>query len=423
MSVMAAMRWVWHELTRPRGSVSHPFYRVTRRSRAGVALLMAISSILLLAVLVTEIAHGAVVRAQLAAQHRDEVKAEALAYSGLQIYRMLLMASAALGRNPMIGQLAQGMGVNATELWQAIPFIDTRFLRLLFANNGSVDQRDVNAAVAAGGLSEEDEAASREGNSLLGKAFLDFDGDFHASVKDIERKIYVGQMQAQSMADLLLLPQAQQLLAMMSTEQVDDYIRENNLVKEELIGNLADWTDVDDTRIFQGGSEDAIYQTLEPPYRSKNAPFDTRQELRLVDGWHLDGLWQHVGQHLTIYGTGKINVNTASQDVIKGLLLAYAEGPVTETTADDALRQFFEMRGRPLAEGGLFITNANAFVSFFETQLAFPLRDEISDAITTESKIFRVTSAGEVGTARVEIQAVIDFSTNNAGQILYWRVR
>lgn len=423
MKLSAAFRFVWHELTRPRGSVRHPFYRVSRQSRAGVALLLAISAILLLAVLVTEIAHGAVVRAQLAAQHRDEVKAEALAYSGLYIYKMVLQASMALGRNPMVGQLAQSMGVNATELWQAIPYVDTRFLRLLFGNDGRVDADDIEAVAAAGGLSDAQEEASRQGSTLLGRAFLDFDGDFHASVADIERKVYVGNLKAETMADLLATPAAQQLFAMMSTEQVDQYIRDHNLVKEELIGNLADWTDVDDTRIYQGGSEDALYQKLEPPYRSKNAPFDTRQELRLVEGWHLDGLWQHVGQHLTIYGSGKINVNTASQDVIKGLLLAYAENQVTETTVDDALREFMSLRGRPLAEGGLFIANAKTFVSYFENQLGFALRDEISNAITTESKVFRVTSAGEVGTARAEIQAVIDFSNSKTGQIKYWRVR
>ena len=423
MRLSAALAWIWRELTRPRGSVSHPFYRVSRRSRAGVALLLAISAILLLAVLVTEVAHGAVVRAQLAAQHRDEVKAEALAHSGLHMYRMLLMASAALGRKPEVGAIAAAMGVNAAELWQAIPYIDTRFLRLMFASDGRVDADDVQGTVDAGGLSEAQIEASREGSTLLNRAFLDFDGDFHASVKDEERRIYVGKLEATTMADLLQKPAAQQLMSMMSTERVDEYMRDNNLVKEELIGNLADWTDADDVRVYQGGSEDALYDRLDPPYRAKNTPFDTRQELRLVDGWHLDGMWEHVGQHLTIYGNGKVNVNTAGRDVLKGLLMAYAEGYVSETTIDDAVAAFLALRGRPLADGGLYVPNGKAFEAHFETSLGLQLRDEIQDAVTNESKIFRVTSAGEVGTARVEITAVIDFNTNNAGQIVYWRVR
>lgn len=76
---MSAIRTVlargWHELVRPRGHVRHRFYRGGRRSESGIALLMVISSILLMTVLVTEIARGALVRVQLAAQQRDDVKA------------------------------------------------------------------------------------------------------------------------------------------------------------------------------------------------------------------------------------------------------------------------------------------------------------------------------------------------------------
>ena len=69
---MSVIRKVWHELNRPRGHVRHRFYRGGRRSRAGVALLMAITAILLLTVLVSEIAHGAVVRVQLRFRAADD---------------------------------------------------------------------------------------------------------------------------------------------------------------------------------------------------------------------------------------------------------------------------------------------------------------------------------------------------------------
>ncbi|MBX2796248.1 MAG: general secretion pathway protein GspK [Myxococcales bacterium] len=415
---------LWHELVRPRGPVRHRFYRGWRRSKAGVALLMAISAIMMLTVLVTEIAHGAVVRAQLAGQHRDEVKAEALAYSGAQFYRMILMASAAIGRNPMVGQLAAMMGMNATELWQAIPFIDTRLMRMVFVSDGRTDEDDVAETVAAGGLSDEQIEESRGGgSSLLGRPFLDFDGDFHASVKDEERRIYVGQFQAQTLGDLLVQPAAQQIMAMLSREDFHDFIQANNIVKEELVANLADWTDADDVRLYQGGSEDGLYQRLDEPYRAKNQPFDTLQEMRLVEGWHIDGIWERVGKHLTIYGTGQINVNTATHDVLKALLMAHAEGVVNETTVDPALSEFLALRGRPLADGGMYIASPQQFVSFFETQMGLQLRDDIERAITTQSKVFRITSAGEVGNARVEVQAILDFTNDPTGRVMYWRVR
>jgi general secretion pathway protein K len=420
---MGWARWLWTELTRPRGPVRHRFYRAGRSSRAGVALLMVITAIMLLTVLVTEIAHGAVVRVQLSAQHRDEVKAEMLALSGVSFYRLVLMTSKAIGKNPAIQGFAQMMGSNANELWQALPFIDTGFMRLLFVSNGSVDDGDVADTVAQGGLSQEQVDESREGSSLLNRNFLDFDGDFHASVFDEDRRIYVGNFQAQTLADLLATPTGQTLYAMFSREEFQDYLYDHNLQKEELLGNLADWTDPDDTRLFQGGSEDALYDRLDSPYRSKNAPFDTRDEVRLVDGWHLDGVWERVGENLTIYGDGKVNVNTATRPVLYALLLAYGDGITNQNQVEPFLAELMRLRGAPMTEGGVYFSSPQMFYNFVTTTLGFPLREDVVQGIKTESTVFRIHSAGEVGTARVEMIAVVDFSQDPTGRILHWRTR
>jgi len=424
--MIGAARWLWRELVRPRGPVRHRFYRGGRRSKAGVALLLAVASILLLTVLVSEVAHGAVVRAQLAAQHRDDAKAMALAYSGVYFYRLVLMVSNQIGNNPMIGEFAQGFGINATELWQAMPFIDTRFMRLVFVTDGHLDETDVEN-VKHQGLSEEQLAESRESSSLLQRSFLDFDGDFHAEVQDEERRIPINSLSATSFPELLMQPAAQELMGMFLDEPTRDWLYENNIVKEELVANLADWIDPDDTRLYQGGSEDSVYSRVEPPYRSKNAPFDTRDEIRLVDGWENDGVWERVGRHLTIYGDGKVNVNTATKPVIKGLLWAFAENP-SETAIDAAADQYIFLRGTPMAEGGMYINNPQAFIDLMSTMrgngaTGLTLRPDIAQAIKTSSKIFRVTSSGEVGNARVEIHAVFDFSRDPTGRVLFMKVR
>jgi len=415
------MRWMWRELTRPRGPTVHRFYRVGRGSRAGVALLMAITAIMMLTVLVTEVSHGAQVRAQVAAQHRDEIAAEALAQSGAQFYRMILMASAALSGKPMIEQLGAAFGVNASELWQALPFIDTSLMRLLFVTDGDVGEGEVLTAKAEG-LSDEQRDASRESSSLLNRSFLDFHGDFHAEVTDVERRVFVGKLQAANLGELLALPAAQEIIGLLSREEYHSWLSENNLIKEELVANLADWTDADDVRLYQGGSEDSVYQRLDDPYRSKNAPFDTRDEIRLVDGWNLDGVWERAGRHLTIYGGGKINVNTATQPVIRALLVAFAEGVATEATVEPILQELMTQRGTPLAEGGLYFKTPQQFTSVLRT-LGLPLRSEINQAITTESKVFRIHSSGQVGSARAEIHAVLDFTEDPTGRVVFWRLR
>ena len=44
--------------------------------------------------------------------------------------------------------------------------------------------------------------------------------------------------------------------------------------------------------------------------------------------------------------------------------------------------------------------------------------------ITTKTKVFRVTSVGEVGESKVTLETVIDFSDkrNVEGKVLYWRI-
>lgn len=414
--------WIWHELTRPRGHVRHRFYRVGRGSQAGVALLMVISSILLLTVLVTEIAHGATVRIRLAAQHRDEAKAEALAMSGVNFYRLILMASKQIGKNPMVQQAGAMLGVNGDSLWQMVPFINTQLMRMLFVSGGDLEAEDM-ARLRQDGLSSDEEAASREGGKIR-RNFLDFDGDFEASVEDEARYIYVGRLQATNMAELLELEAAKQLQALMSREEERSWFYRENIEPLELVGNLVDWVDADSTRLYQGGQEEQPYQKLDSPYRPKNAPFDSIEEIRLVDGWHLDGVWERVGKHLTIYGEGRINVNSAERPVMRALLAAYVDGAYSEQYIDQTLEELMIFRNTPIIEGGVHFSNAQHFRSFVQNQLiaSLPLRDEILRAVTTESQVFRVESVATVGSARTRILAVIDYSADPTGRIVYWKV-
>jgi general secretion pathway protein K len=412
-----AIHWVWRELTRPRGHQRHRFYRVGRKSNAGVALLMVITSIMMLTVLVTEITHGAAVRTQLARHHRDEVRAEALANSGVQIYRLVLMASKMLGRNPMIAQFAPMLGVNGDSLWQMIPFINTTMMRMLLATGGELEE------LQGRELTDEQREASRERSSAFDKNFLDFDGDFQARVEDENRLIFVGAFRTNDLEALQTSPVTQQLLGLMTREDYDQFLYDRNLEKMELIANLVDWTDPDDLRLWEGGREDTLYERLDSPYRAKNAPFDTIDEIRLVEGWHLDGVWERFGRHLTIYGGGKVNVNTAHRPVLFALIQGYTEVNYPDQVILDWLDLLMQYRGLPVAEGGIYFQNGQQFHQFMTEVLGVPMLPDVANVVAGESSTFRVTSVGEVGDARVEITAILDYSRNPTGDILYWSVK
>ena len=382
---------------------------------------MVLSSILLMTVLVSEIAYSATVRLSLASHHRDEAKAEALAFSGMQFYRLVLMASKSLGRNPMIQTVGQYMGLNGDSLWQILPSFNTGLIRMVFVSGSDIDTMGVGATGPE--LTDEQIDKTRESSSSTKRNFLDFDGDFSAMVKDEARFIYVGGLRATDLQSLTQLHPAQQLAGMMNKEEHNQFFYDNDLDRTELIANLVDWTDADDIRLFEGGYEESLYERLENPYRPKNAPFDTREEIRLVDGWHLDSVWERFGRYLTIYGEGKVNVNTAPRPVLRGILTAYADGFYAEQQIDLWLDMLFQYRGRPVSADGVYFNSPQSFVQFMSEVVGMPLKQEVIQSITTESTVFRVVSTGEVGDARVEVVAVYDFSSSPTGRVLNFRVR
>ena len=58
----------------------------------------------------------------------------------------------------------------------------------------------------------------------------------------------------------------------------------------ELAAAIIDWRDADSTPL-ENGAEDEVYNRLTPPRLTKNAPFETTEELRLVSGFTLEILY------------------------------------------------------------------------------------------------------------------------------------
>ncbi len=420
-----------HHLTRAAARLREPLLarrslpgvrRAGRSSRSGIALLLVVSIVALLTVIVTEVVHTASVRIQLAAAQRDEAKAEALAQGGVQFYRLILVASKQLEGNPMVEAASQFIpgGLNADVLWQLVPSISTNVLRLLLVTGG--DEDEAQEIDKNGGLTDEQLDESREGASLK-KPFLDFDGDFVASVVDEDGRIFVGELPGTDLNTLQRSPQGILLRGLMLGEREEEYLRESNQDRWDLIGNLADWTDLDDNRLFQGGRESALYDRGDDPYQPKNGPFDTLEELRLVRGWENDEVWRRYGQHLTIYGSGKVNVNTAPQKVLRAVINAHCNPQL----GDDAMNVVLDMvqayRRTPIAMGGGFFRKAQDFTGFVQSWASCNLDQGLSNAVKTKSTVFRVSSKGIVGKSTVEIEVVFDFEKSRAGKVVYWRIR
>ncbi|HKK01513.1 MAG TPA: type II secretion system minor pseudopilin GspK [Desulfuromonadales bacterium] len=86
---------------------------------------------------------------------------------------------------------------------------------------------------------------------------------------------------------------------------------------EGLTDALIDWIDKDSNRRPQG-AEDPYYLSLPHPYHCKNAPLDSLDELALIKGF-TPAVIKAIRPYVTVHGSDKININTASAVVLESL--------------------------------------------------------------------------------------------------------
>ncbi len=96
----------------------------------------------------------------------------------------------------------------------------------------------------------------------------------------------------------------------------------------ELTAALIDWLDeggdpyteihTDGQNIPVAGAEDIYYQGLKEPYHCKNGPLETLQELSLVKGFTPE-IVKLISPQLTVNNSVKVNINTASAEVLMSL--------------------------------------------------------------------------------------------------------
>lgn len=87
----------------------------------------------------------------------------------------------------------------------------------------------------------------------------------------------------------------------------------------EIINAMIDWQDIDSTSL-PGGAEDNYYELLEHPYECKDSDFELIEELVFVKDVTPE-LFKEIKDYVTVYGDGKININTASRKVLNAVIV------------------------------------------------------------------------------------------------------
>jgi general secretion pathway protein K len=170
-----------------------------------------------------------------------------------------------------------------------------------------------------------------------------------------------------------------------------------------VIDSIIDWQDRNE--VPQGtGAESYYYSARKPSYNVPNSPMMTTGELLLVKGMDREMLfappsarsnfvpegYKALNEYVTVYGDGRININTAPFPVLLSLSRDMDES-IVEDILDYRQDNHFEQTSE---------------LKNVETVSAI-LYDEIAPLITVKSDVFRIRATGTSGRFMRTITAVV----------------
>jgi general secretion pathway protein K len=302
------------------------------RSREGSALLVALWVLVILSLIVGSFAFEVQLESMLVSHKRKKFRAEMLARSGIE-YAGALIAARSRANELEIADMAEDQ--------------DGFMQAALYIKRGLPAPSEIQ----------------------LG------DGSFRVTIESAEAGRNANLLTRQEWLDIL------EMANMPSTEW------------DAMIDCLGDWIDSDDLHKLDGAeSDDPFYE--ERGYPVKNAPLDSVDELLLVKGWGEDILYGTeadedgdaifgIADILTVWGDGRVNLNTASTDV----LLSYAEYEDWELAGVQESRYGEDGEEGTLDDGIRSLDDVGADPNKFKLQSDFMKVTSVGDMFGKQYKI------------------------------------
>lgn len=410
--------------------------RAQRRAKErGIALVMVMGAIAILTVMLAEFQDETSVELAAATAQRDELQAEYMARSALNLSRLLIASEPTMRK--AIAPLFMMMKRTPPQLplWE---FSDQLLGAFNDQESGSEFSRTAGVDMAQG--------------KNLGMP----NGRWELSIVDEDAKINMNLGGANEIAHIRL---AREIMGLISPLQYDPLFQQSDTTGQfaDRLGTcqaLIDWADVDEqgfncdpramTAASSAGVEDNVYANFFPkPYRRKNAPYDSLEELHMIKGVNEDFWATFVDPSpndpkkrvVTVWGQGSINVNTANAQTLLAVVCSAAvdNTPICNDANQAATFLAGVTLARGITMGAPLFGSPKDFVSALQGQgqigpllsglgmqaVQFKSPAEFQKQITTESKVFSVYAVGiKKGyrrETRVKIHAVLDF--RNAAQM------
>jgi general secretion pathway protein K len=405
--------------------------RARRRLRArkrGVALIMVLGALTILTMMLAEFQSDTSATLASAMADRDGVQAEYVARSALNLSRLLIAMEPTIRQ--AIAPLFTFMKRQPPQLplWE---FSD----RLLGPFNDKA--------------STEQFASSLKVNFGTGKNLGLPNGRFELSIVDEDAKINVNLGASNDIAHIRL---AKELMGLMAPLQYNPLFEQRDASgnyhdRLTICAAIIDWADVDESAMncdtsspnasTSAGVEDAYYQLLAvKPYRRKNAPYDSLEELHMVRGV-TDDFWatfvdpdptKPEKRVMTVWGQGAVNVNSANAQTLLGVVCS---GAPTADICNDPNQAMMFLTGvtmaRAMTMGAPLFGSTGDFIATMKGSgplgpiltgmgmkaVKFLSEADFAKTITTESKVFSINAIGIIKgykrETRLRIVTVVDF--------------
>jgi general secretion pathway protein K len=402
--------------------------RQQRRERErGIALVMVLGAIALLTVMLAEFQDDTSAEVASALADRDGVQAEYIARSAINLGRLLI------AMEPTVRQAISPLYLLMKQKAPQIPvweFSD----RLLGAFNDQESARDFSSTL---GL-----------DLTLGKNLGMVGGRWQLVIVDEDAKVDVNLGASNEIAHIRL---GKEIMGIISPIQYDPMFSERDLLGQfhdrfQTCQAIIDWADNDEQGFScdfsnpnaptSSGVEDSSYALLPKPIRRKNAPYDSLEELHVVNGV-TDDFWSTFvdpdppnpkKRVMTVWGQGVVNVNTANAQTLLGVTCAGA--PAAEICTEPLQTGMFLMgvtMARGISMGAPIFSSPQDYINTMKgsgalgpmlTMLGmkpvkFLSESDFAKSITIESKMFSIYAVGIVKGYKRETRSslveVLDF--------------
>ncbi len=399
-----------------------------RAKERGIALVMVLGAIAVLTVMLAEFQDETSAEVASAMADRDGVQAEYIARSAVNLGRLLIAIEPTVRKaiSPLFQMLQ--MKVPQLPVWE---FSD----RLLGAFNDQESQRDFGSTL---GL-----------DLAMGKNLGMVGGRWQLVIADEDAKIDANLGASNDIAHIRL---GKEIMALIQPIQYDPMFSMRDSLGQfhdrlTTCAAIIDWADWDEqgfncdfstssNRPPSAGVEDSSYSLLDKPYRRKNAPYDSLEELHLVNGV-TDDFWSTFvdpdpsnpkKRVMTIWGQGAVNINTANPQTLLGVTCAGA--PQAEICTDPTQSSMFLLgvtMARGISMGAPIFSSTQDYISTMKGSGAlgplltmmgmkpvkFLSESDFAKSITVESKMFSLNAVGIVKgykrETRSKIIEVVDF--------------